>query len=305
MLYVREKRMREIVTSKRLALFFFAIFCVYILLTLGFIPVHFAKNSTMSSKSSGAEVSSYSNHVFLSTLVPSLVEKRLIFIGDVHGGLEELNNLLEKLEYDRQRDHLIFVGDLTAKGPHSLEVVRRVRELGASGVRGNHDDKIIRWKGYLQSLKLQGSEYSSANIPGEFKIGSQHEYLAQNLDEDLYEYLLTLPIILEIPEYNLYVVHGGLLPNKTIHEQSPFDIMNMRNVLDNGTPTKKKHKGRPWTELWNEAQVKSSNPKTIIYGHDASRGLVIKPFSIGLDSGCGSGRQLTAMIWNQERQLIY
>ncbi|WVQ97913.1 hypothetical protein IAU59_005030 [Kwoniella sp. CBS 9459] len=38
------------------------------------------------------------------------------------------------------------------------------------------------------------------------------------------------------------------------------------------------------------------SPVTIIYGHAAGRGLDIKPFSKGLDTGCVYGRQLTALV---------
>ena len=51
----------------------------------------------------------------------------------------------------------------------------------------------------------------------------------RKLDSDLYTYLLSCPVILDIPEHDLYVVHGGLLPNIPLSEQSPFDIMNMVN----------------------------------------------------------------------------
>ncbi|CAG8462294.1 12562_t:CDS:2 [Ambispora leptoticha] len=263
------------------------------------------------SKISTKEISPYSNHIFISTLPASLYsDKRLIFIGDVHGALEELDALLEKLNYSSTKDHIVFTGDLCAKGPDSLGVLRRVRELGASGVRGNHDDKVVRWKGFLKSLEVEVGkevEVNSESVPKDLKIGSEHEYMAKNITDDLYETLLSFPLILEIPEHNLYVVHAGLLPDLPIADQSPYDIMNMRNIKNDGTPTKQKHKGHAWTDDWNQAQSRSENPKTIIYGHDASRGLQIKEYTIGLDSGCGSGRELTAMIWNEDpkkRELV-
>ncbi|KAK8849385.1 hypothetical protein IAR55_004717 [Kwoniella newhampshirensis] len=38
------------------------------------------------------------------------------------------------------------------------------------------------------------------------------------------------------------------------------------------------------------------SPVTVIYGHAAGRGLDIKPFSKGIDTGCVYGRQLTALV---------
>ena len=73
-----------------------------------------------------------------------------IFIGDVHGCLEELITLLSRLEYNSACDTLVFVGDLVDRGPESVGVVRHVRELQAEHgqekvqcVMGNHEEKYV------------------------------------------------------------------------------------------------------------------------------------------------------------------
>ena len=53
---------------------------------------------------------------------------RSIFIGDVHGCLSEFESLLEAVA-PREGDKLCFTGDLVDRGPDSLGVVRRVRDL--------------------------------------------------------------------------------------------------------------------------------------------------------------------------------
>lgn len=68
---------------------------------------------------------------------------RLIFVGDVHGCFDELKALMQKLDYSSERDHLVTTGDLIAKGPDSLGTVDFVRQVGASCVRGNHEDRIL------------------------------------------------------------------------------------------------------------------------------------------------------------------
>lgn len=68
---------------------------------------------------------------------------KLIIVGDVHGCLEELKILLTRCSYEKERDKVIFVGDLVNKGPSSAEVIRFVRGMGASCVRGNHDDDAL------------------------------------------------------------------------------------------------------------------------------------------------------------------
>ena len=62
-------------------------------------------------------------------------------IGDVQGCFAQLEALLGKIGYRRERDVLWFVGDLINRGPESLATLRFVRELGDRGVAvlGNHD----------------------------------------------------------------------------------------------------------------------------------------------------------------------
>ncbi|CAG8690522.1 10680_t:CDS:2, partial [Gigaspora rosea] len=230
--------------------------------------------------------------VLIANLSSSISSKNLIFIGDVHGSLNELEKLIKKINYNSTNDHLIFVGDLVAKGPESLEVVKLVKKYESSCVRGNHDDKVIGWKALLNLLSRKGiklKDYVKKNeLPPHLK---------------LYEFLSSCPIVLNIPEHDIYVVHAGLLPDVPIDQQDPYDIMNMRNIKKNGKPTKFLKKGHSWSRFWNNAQKSSPTPKTVIYGHDASRGLNIKEFSFGLDSRCVYGGELTALKWNEGKSI--
>ncbi|ENH75474.1 Bis(5'-nucleosyl)-tetraphosphatase, symmetrical [Fusarium oxysporum f. sp. cubense race 1] len=69
---------------------------------------------------------------------------RLIIVGDVHGRLPELKELVEKVAYSKPNgDKLILVGDLINKGPDSPGVVQLAMELGASAIRGNNEDRVL------------------------------------------------------------------------------------------------------------------------------------------------------------------
>jgi len=75
---------------------------------------------------------------------PAATKPRVFVIGDVHGCLDEFNQLLTAINYSGVTDQVIIAGDLTATGPDSIGVIRRAQQIGALCVRGNHDDKIIR-----------------------------------------------------------------------------------------------------------------------------------------------------------------
>jgi hypothetical protein len=97
------------------------------------------------------------------------IQPRVIAIGDVHGCIDELQALLRKCDY-HPGDIVIFLGDLVCKGPDSLSVVQMAREIGAIGVRGNHDFEVVRWHQAIKSGKdilfdIQYSQKCSSSQP--------------------------------------------------------------------------------------------------------------------------------------------
>lgn len=97
---------------------------------------------------------------------------------------------------------------------------------------------------------------------------------------------------------------------------------NIRSVKKNNKVTKSSKKGTPWSEIWNAAMESCDGfgldmwddgegvdlmrrkgkksfpcrPSTVVYGHAASRGIDVKRWSIGTDSGCVYGRRLSALV---------
>jgi hypothetical protein len=208
---------------------------------------------------------------------------RTLIVGDVHGCREELEDLLEESGWE-DGDELVLVGDLVAKGPDSLGVIRLMRELGARAVRGNHDQHCLKW----WDAKCAGRE-----LP---KLKAAHQRVAHELEEDDWQWLAALPLWLELPEHDTLVVHAGLLPDLPLEDQDPDDLMNMRSILDDGTPSRSYEEGTPWASLW-------PGPRLAVYGHDAVRGLQNRPHSVGLDTGCVYGGWLTG-LWMPRRDLV-
>ena len=67
------------------------------------------------------------------------------FVGDVQGCYAELQQLLDLAQFNAQQDELWLTGDLVARGPQSLDVLRFVYSLGdrATTVLGYHDLNLL------------------------------------------------------------------------------------------------------------------------------------------------------------------
>ena len=123
-----------------------------------------------------------------------------IVVGDVHGCLRELEQVLARADFDAGRDRVIFVGDLVNGGPDSLGVMRFVRGLGdaAEVVLGNHDLHML-------AVGLGGRDAREKDTFG--------NVLSAPDAGELLDWLRHRPMIVRHGD-NL-VVHAGLWPQWT------------------------------------------------------------------------------------------
>lgn len=86
-------------------------------------------------------------------LIESLFDGPVDIVGDVHGEIDALEDLLGHLGYGADGRHddgrrLAFVGDLTDRGPDSPAVLRKVMRLVEAGraqcIIGNHELNLLR-----------------------------------------------------------------------------------------------------------------------------------------------------------------
>ncbi|KAG8756887.1 hypothetical protein FRC12_010436 [Ceratobasidium sp. 428] len=174
---------------------------------------------------------------------------RVVFVGDIHGMQESLQHLLKKVQFDAAHDTLVHVGDVIVKGPHSRKVLQDLMALNAIGVRGNQDQRVVEWRGWIQwvlghkggkawllkmekrvsSLKKKPTKADYKHfrklaastkwkIPEGWEFGSSVYRLARHLKSKEYQYLLDLPTALHIPSLHTIVVHAGLLPMDPRHK---------------------------------------------------------------------------------------
>ncbi len=196
-----------------------------------------------------------------------MADKRTLIIGDVHGCIDELRELLRKLS-PQPGDDILFIGDLVNKGPDSAAVWRQYRHLGARAVIGNHERALLemaagRWP--------RGSLYKRMRR----EFGADFEALLADLQ--------TWPYLIETADY--IAVHAGFRPDRPPAATDEEDLCTLR------TWRGEKNAGRaarPWFEDY-------TGQKLVVFGHWAALRGVVRPNVIGLDTGCVYGGLLTAL----------
>lgn len=205
-------------------------------------------------------------------------QKRSVIIGDVHGCLDELQELLKKINFHSSSHQLVFVGDLINKGPYSVEVLELVLKLQASVVLGNHEAKFLS---YLENPNPEKPGFEAIIDSMGSKVSFWKNWLKR------------LPYFYETPDF--LVVHAGLAPGKHPSQTDPRILTTIRTWDGSGRnlddPTQP-----DWFQFYD-------GKKLVVFGHWAKRGLIVKDNVIGLDTGCVYGRKLSAVVL-PERQIV-
>jgi serine/threonine protein phosphatase 1 len=142
---------------------------------------------------------------------------RSIAIGDIHGGLKALVELLEKIEVTPE-DELIFLGDYVDGWSDSANVVSYLIELAKQNtcifLRGNHDDLTYQWlkTGELNEKWLQHGGQSSIDAYRNFSSEEKEKHI------EFFEQMLNY----YIDKKNRLFVHAGFTnqhgPEQEYHE---------------------------------------------------------------------------------------
>ena len=248
-------------------------------------------------------------------------------IGDVQGCHDQLLRLLDAIRFDPPRDSLWFVGDLVNRGPQSLAVVRFVNALGdrAVTVLGNHDlallvvaegikrphasdtfgdilaapdrDELLHWLRHRKMMHAAGgAAIVHAGLLPQWSV-AQALALAGEVEQALrgerWRELLR----------HMY----GNTPDRWDESLRGFDrlrvIINAMTRLRLCTPEgvmEFSHKGGlenapPGYLPWFDVPHRASRDTTLLVGHWAALGLLVRPDVIALDTGCVWGRKLTAL----------
>ncbi len=132
---------------------------------------------------------------------------RVIVIGDIHGCVNTLKELLYNIIKINKSDKLIFLGDYIDRGLHSREVIDELIYLKNNNyntifLRGNHEQMLLDTY-FHPELYPQWLINGAANTLSSFRINN-----IKDLDENYLRFFQSTKFYYEIENY--VIVHAGL-----------------------------------------------------------------------------------------------
>ena len=207
-------------------------------------------------------------------------QEKTFIIGDVHGCLDMLQQLIDKIACSPDRDTLIFLGDYIDRGDDPKGVVDYILELSRDfskieTLKGNHEAMFLNF--------LRGIDSEIFMVNGGWR--TLESYGAYNLQDDVSaipsdhrKFYASLKMYIELDDY--YIVHAGFKPGIEIENQVEDDM------------------------LWIRKSFTSSNHdfgKKVIFGHTPFQEPLVMKNKIGLDTGAVYGNKLTCLELPGER----
>jgi serine/threonine protein phosphatase 1 len=217
---------------------------------------------------------------------------RAYAVGDIHGRLDLLNEILELIEADiasrpERRNFIIFLGDLIDRGPESAGVVERLRTYSLPGARaiflgGNHEEVMLRMlageKKILPSwLKFGGAECAQSYglDPDSLRLLEEDaalQLLRAKVPPAHIEFLSSFGDTFRFGDY--LFVHAGIRPGIGLEEQ---DLHDLRWIRDPFLSDAKEH------------------GFVVVHGHTIVERVEERPNRIAIDTGAYHSGVLTAL----------
>lgn len=259
-------------------------------------------------------------------------------IGDLQGCFKAFSRLLGQIDFNPTHDKLWLVGDLVNRGPHSLELLRFIKQMDETNhcvviVLGNHDLHLLMVQAGISSSHSRDTLQSILHAPDcdNLLFWLRHQRLFYHQDNFAMVHAGLLPswsisqaaqlaqeveIILRRDDYAQHCAE--LYGNEPHHWQESWTGSKRLRVIVNAMTRMRvctpdgvmnfSYKGNvrsiPSGYLpWFDAPNRASHHHTIVCGHWSALGLYQRENLIALDSGCVQGGQLSA-IRLEDRELF-
>lgn len=236
---------------------------------------------------------------------PSTGDRLVYAIGDVHGRLDLLQDLIKQITADFdgyeavEKPALVFLGDYVDRGAHSRGVIEFLIRLKAltnievRALKGNHEQAMLRFltdaqvgpawvqSGGASTLVSYGVAAPQTRNASELWEQAR-EALATALPPEHVAFLQSLELYVEYGDY--VFVHAGLRPGVPIERQSEQDLLWIRKDFLEET--------RPF-------------PKVVVHGHTPEAEPFLGEIRLGLDTGAYATGVLTAArLYGTERTIL-
>lgn len=220
---------------------------------------------------------------------------RLYAIGDIHGQLERLCELRERIAADAEgaperRKVVVHVGDYVDRGPDSRGVLELLTEEPLAGfdnifLKGNHEDYMLRFlDGEIDAGAgwcANGGDATLASYgidgvdrwPDFTQLLAWQKAFANAVPVHHRRFLEGLDLFHVEGDYAF--VHAGVRPGVALEAQDSEDLMWIRETFHNSG---------------------ADHGHVIVHGHSVAPKPESKANRIGIDTGAGYGRTLTAAV---------
>lgn len=226
---------------------------------------------------------------------------RTFVIGDIHGGLLALKQVLKAVNFDYENDKLIVLGDVTDGWPdvaESIEELLKIKNLVY--LKGNHDEWTERW---LMSYLDHGPKMSKPGMiwyqqGGKATIESYQKN--RNLVDKHLKFLEDAKLYY-VDEENRIFMHAGFNPDVPLEDQYVLQVGQKEG--ENATfYWDRSFWGRVIdSKNWGKKEIIWENYKEIYIGHTPTINYIeeSKPMNVGnvwnMDSGATYDGRLTIM----------
>ena len=219
---------------------------------------------------------------------------RVYAIGDIHGCLELLRALLDRVRqhaaaHPARRNVVVYLGDYVDRGTHSRGVVDLLLGEPLPGftsvfLKGNHEDSLVRflsdaeagpqWFTYggAATLYSYGVRPPQLNADLEDLLRAQREF-TQKLPQQHLAFFDRLSLMHIEGDYA--VVHAGIRPRIALERQETQDLLWIRDEF---------------------LQSSVDFGKIIVHGHSISEAPIVRPNRIGIDTGAFASGRLTCLV---------